>query len=465
MFVERLEKRDLHAVDYRSQVDPIVIKSDFFHAIVAWNTSEAFDKTIRLLDFYDDPLVRDKHHNDTLVLEGFLFLKKEQYQDPDRAHAINFIADTALAYTKVLGNGDYFWRDRPDEAILERVFDNVLATVVERPLEQATGSETRIEQWENHNGRLRLRCGAGYLDDILITAEASKQKAPFEALRYSANRQNYFGKLLPGRTNGDQRTFVEFSPTPDLTEDARGRGYFGKDAVYFFEFDPQTRREMMTQRWLVAPRSAYIQLLRTLGRSMPDGADDVAIMQQSDFFSSEQSATIHQFIEEYHRRLYLWKEHIEAHVHDEIRPFLERALSPILGIAAAKLIHGQDFSHEMNMIVATLQFAQAKMNTMIADISGLNLPGYTISARDEAEFLQLNPADRIRFAKERNLPLVGCGININQNPYGIPTSMGDAQFAIEGWNIGKCTHCQTSTFVRCGWCKKCSVEVYGHSEE
>ena len=310
----------------------------------------------------------------------------------------------------VLGDTDeeLFWFREPRADRFEEIVANLVSVAVEHPLAEATKRESRIEEWVIVDGKPMLRCYTTTMDEILHSAKISSQTLDFELDRFEANERNY-NLLRDGRMQGKRQTFIEFSPSPEITDEAFERGYEGRDTIFFFEIDDKGR-ETITQRWLMSPRSEYVGLLETLGQEYDENATDVDIMNKSGFFTDEQVASIEAFIDGRVGKILAHQNEFDSYIKGELTPFLVHTLREPLHSAAEKLIRGEDISFEMKIMENELKYAQAKMTTYIFEQTGERIDGHILE-KSEIANLDANWGARQRYVEVNDLPLLACDMS------------------------------------------------------
>ena len=386
-------------------------RQQFLGLLATVYEQKLFASNISLLDF--SRWFESRYPAETVV-DGFFFLKKEQLKDPNK-NTINFIADTAqAAISPVLFDAEQLtpdFKSQRFESGLQAVVNNCLALVVEHPLAEATKIETFVETWDEEKGQLFRDHKS--LDQILDLALLSSQTLGFEQERFLANYHNYHDKLKQGRRAGQHETFVEFSPSPKVTKEALGRGYLGNSCIFFFEYDPETDAEQVTQYWLNASWDEFGELLRDeLQIETKEKIDDVAIIQHSDFMSEHNIQAIRQFIRRHHGELSAAKPELFKYVSGELRQFLESELRLFLISGARKLLRGADITHEEKMILSTLAYAQDKLKHKISLVTNLNTNSRHFQfTSQQIQRMDSDPVFRVQMVKEQNMPLSGCGVS------------------------------------------------------
>lgn len=359
-------------------------------------------------------------------------------------HAVNFIAGLGEASLSQGSREDLkrpnFYSDEAERGFQEMV-SNMLSLVAELPLAEVAKPKKLILSWQ---GDWRLRSDFGYLDEILDSALASSQMLAFERPRYQANKENYY-RLRQSRKEHDQRTFVEFSPSPNLTPEARQRGYFGNSCIFFYEFDPEKQTETIYQRWLKASWSDFYDLL---GLVTEHTYSDAQIMRASNFFEPEDIQMIEAFIDNHHGRIGEKVDEIYHYVDTSLRAFLIEQLTETLQRGVIKLIEGQEIAEECEEIKATLAYAQLKLKNKIAKMTNLETSGPYLTDEEERLYDQ-NMDDRIKFVEKEHIPLYGCGINTETSSRSGSSSdvygRADSFSAVEdqyGSLWFECPHCQ-----------------------
>ena len=348
-----------------------------------------------------------------VVLSGFFYKTKEQQKD-SFGNAGNYIAQAAEASVQVT---NFFGREAltidahfetgESQQGLKEVFDNMLAMVVEHPIAQVEKRESRTQQWLQTYRGIQLQSVHGYLDDILREALVSSQTLDFELSRFKANFLNY-QKLKQGRTTGSTQTFVEFSPSPVMTPEAKARGYQGQSCIFFYRVDSETGVETVEQRWIPAQWSDFQRLLEQLELRSEGQMTDVAIMQQSDFFSEAAVGKIYQFIKDQNGSIEPRKEQLATFIVETLRPLLVKEIQLVLVAGAAKIIAGQDVSQEKNHIMTTLAYLQLRLQNEIDRVYGTQLAPVTLT-QTQIYLLDISGLHRGAFVTTNEIPLAGCG--------------------------------------------------------
>lgn len=395
------------------------------------------------------------------MLKEFLFLQKEQQQAP--GNAINFIAQMAEGCVdpQLFAEGTIQVDHTTDRAMkfAREALENIASLVVEHPIAESVREDHREYTWVD--GELLL--SATPFRQILQEAIASSQKADFELPRYEANIENY-EKLVQGRTAGDNRLFVEFSPSPRLTSQAHDRGYRGNSYIGVFQMVGGV--EQFTQYWFRASWDEIGDLIRNLGKPLQDEATDIDILRASDFISEKDLEGIQVFIEKKRGAVAQNRQQILQYIEDELRPSLDRQLRELLKDAAEKLLRNESVERESTLIINTLRYAQNKMNQFIATVGEVPIRFVQLS-KEQEQLYDANPLIRSLFVEKENLPLVGCGSSVSNDksdPFGINDSRESDEFGPlefecpnphckkivrrpKGKLLEKCPHCGAS--VRC----------------
>jgi hypothetical protein len=349
---------------------------------------------------------------------GFLHHKKEAYADK-KVNMINYVATTAEGKLK----------EEPQKGLLESL-DNFSSVVVEQPLAEVSKRDVREYEWQTKvlpDGReqMSLVSQFGDMDTILEEALRSSQVADFEHDRYKANLNNY-KKIQSARERGDHTPFVEFSPSPDLTPQAKARGYFGMDAIFFYRYDKETGKEVIEQRWLKAPKEAYWKLVGDLSQENYAYLSDAGIMNKSQFLTESQEEVINQFIDDNNGKFKDQAE-LEIYRYEQLEPKIKKMAEPILEIAAQKMILGMPIDDELKQLEATGAYLQHLLREKVKNLLGVDKTRTNLT--DELKTrLENDSAYLAQFVAQNRakMPLAGCGGSNDAESNGMSTGMMDA---------------------------------------
>lgn len=359
-------------------------------------------------------------NNPRLLLKGYLYHQKESYHEK-QMNMVNYVA------TVVEGMGIDKNDSGKGNAMCEAL-DNFSSIVVEKPIAEVTKREERRYGWEKITNKgkkeMKLKSQFGYFDEILEESLHSSQPADFEYERYQANLENY-KKLRNARERGDYRTFVEFSPSPVLTNEARKRGYFGMDTIFFYRFDGKSGEEVIEQRWLKTSKKNFTNLISELSHEQYMYLSDGALMRKSRIVNQDEEERVNGFIDsnngEFINRPEL-KEYQEKELRDKIRNMVQ----PILEIAAQKMLVGIPFERELDQLEAAGAYLQYLLREKIKDLSGIDKTRITISP----EIRNKLETDRVFLAQfveenKKKMPLGGCGGSNEKESNGMSRGMTD----------------------------------------
>ncbi len=400
--------------------------SVFRQAITRMNAEQSFAADLNLSRFVDAFSGTDVPP--MVLLDGFLHLKEEQLGGR-MGNAVNFFTTVSrkLIDEKVfLQTNDVVLRSSSSEYVRQGVgesLDNILATVAEYPLAEVAKKEQRILAWTDQYDDLESENGFS-VARIMQNALQTSQKRDFEYDRYLANDDN-FNRLRAARKRGDTRTFVEFSPSPEITPDAVSRGYLGNSCVFFYEYDPQTRKETVTQRWLRADMDAFEEMIRDgLGFDIAESADDATIMYASNFIDEPQMRLVESFIDTNNGKITDNYYSLYEYKDTDLRKFLTKKLYASLIAGAQKLLDGESIEDDMTQLIDVLTYGQFRLRNKIASISGLRTSSRLALGEESVQVLSEIQIQRLDTNQEafalfmdqnrERMQLVGCGVNEDQ---------------------------------------------------
>lgn len=379
-----------------------------------------------------------------MLIVGHLHHQKESHKDGG-VNMVNYIATAAEG--KLKGKLDPGNSSKMERSALEESLKSFSSVVAEQPIAEVSRREMREYEWKTvvlPDGReqMRLVSSFGDMDSILEEALRSSQSAEFERERYQANLKNYRA-LQQARENRDYRPFVEFSPSPELTPEAKARGYFGMDALFIYKFDKDSNKEVIEQRWLKAQKKDYRKLLGELEGQEYLYLSDAGIMNRSRFIDQTQEKRIHQFIDKNNGKFVAQPE-LEIFRRDELQPRIRKMVEPIIQIAAEKMISGIPFDKELEELEAAGAYLQHLLREKIKELLGVDKTRITISQEDKD--LIENDSVYLAMFVERNkdkMPLGGCGGSNDKNSNGMTTSMAEILSGEDGKGRLEftCPHC------------------------
>lgn len=386
------------------------------------------------------------HYPTDLIIKGFLHLKNEQFRDT-QGNPVNYFTTVAETMLRTMHqrqlhlNTEQFVQS---EGFVEAI-NNLVSMVAEHPLADVTKRETRVETWVFGKKGLRLRGQFGYLDEILEEALVSSQTLPFEKPRFHANLENYH-KLVAGRKRGDDRVFVEFSPSPTITPLAQNRGYLGNSCIFFFNHDPSTHTETVEQRWIKTDWLTFARIVGELGLHVPQNYTDVDLMKMSGFLNSDKANQLHELIDLTNGKFVAHQDELNGYVWGELREFIAGDLSELLIRGSWKLIHGQGIEEESKELMDALRFAQFTLRHKIQEITGISAVAISVTAQ-ELKRLTVDWVFRVQFVEKNDLPLSGCGFGSSSLLDEVGSSVGAAVFGRDkhGHREFHCEKCNTSS--------------------
>jgi len=347
------------------------------------------------------------------------FVNEVRRRFAGNGNVINYVAtflDAMLLY------GDQV----PHDVVLE-IMDNVRTAITEHPISETVG----VYQYNLIWARGSLISRFGSMDEILRASidNTSGQIPDFEIRRNEANLK-FYEKLKAVRDRSDgknpQQVFVEFSPSPELTEEARARGYKGNDTVLIYTSNGN--HESVSQYWF--PRSSeseYRELLIRLNDINPihdislllkkERITDVDVMLCSGGFNGDQITEVMRFINDHQEGVTSrYRKEIESYI-----PYIEREIKlqilPLLRTTAESLVDGVDdelITRNLLQIRELVDSLQLQLRLFILEGVGIN----TFSD-EEYMFIRfyqntigLNPTEFVRRGGYR---ASGCGFGSNGN--------------------------------------------------
>lgn len=356
----------------------------------------------------------------SLSLEGFFFLKREQWGS-EYGNVINLVAQVGEQMIDAQNHSrDIAVRNVNHPQVcraLEASLQDARALVDEYPLGEILKTAKRTFAWKQDvDGKWDIQLGTRSMRQIHEYAVLTSQKYDFEYDRYKANQANH-ESFLVGRLN-DQTTqaFLEVSPSPMITPQAIKRGYLGNDTIFISRPNLETNEEVVEQYWFKASWSEIASQLTSMDIPLPQNASDVDILRTGRFITQEQLNKILVFLEKKRGAIVQQKTQIENYVNTELQSFLEGQLTPFLYAAATKLINGEDVSQELEIIVTTLAYSQNQLKAKITELIGYRT-NYVKLAIENWKNLDVDPYARARFVKENkdNFVLLGCGVNTSKD--------------------------------------------------
>lgn len=336
----------------------------------------------------------------------------------DQLRIQNFIDRASGAIQSITENNFLVKGDINDDPLIGEVIDDVVSAVTEIPRSEVLAQDARTWIWDKTGIQWKLLGRYSYLDDILSTSISSPQTLSFEMPRFQQNYRNYL-QLCTARTSGERRTFVEFSPSPVLTEEAKARGYTGKDTIFFHIFDEQTGAEIVVQEWLEAEWSDYNALFKRLGQ-FPNHVvlTDVSIMQQSNFFDEDNISAIYQFINNNRDAKFAVNQQdlfVIKQVHEvigETRKFIKREVMPVIIEAALNNVPGKN-DGLIYIIEKDLRYIQARVQVMLQQYTQTQLP-YAGELLAFVDKMDCDATARQWFVEQNRVAFTGCGMQYQE---------------------------------------------------
>ncbi|MBN1915999.1 hypothetical protein JW796_03340 [Candidatus Dojkabacteria bacterium] len=304
-------------------------------------------------------------------------------------------------------------------ALTESLTD-IYTQIVEHPIAETTAIYEYSLPWDKSNLPWKLATGNRTLDEIYREAinNASGQIPEFEILRNTINLSNY-EKLRRARQMGDKRNFVEFSPSPPLTEEAKKRGYLGNDTIFLFINENGT--EKVIQKWLPATSTLdYEELLNELAiNTDSNNLSDLSIMASSGFFDDNKLRIITDFIEQRTKGLEEMKIRlIEAYAKTFVWERVREEFRTLITATAAKLNKGENISKELSFINETMAVLQFGFRKYIHDVMKLETGINYDQDGGFSDFQKMDRYAQARLMRQEGYVMSACGISEKFSTFG-----------------------------------------------
>lgn len=146
---------------------------------------------------------------------------------------------------------------------------DIETAIVEKVKADVVGMHTYEAQWDPSQG---MMFGGRRARDFYQNAIDNPQIPLFEKARNLANLRN-LASMEWLKANGEKGIFIEISPSPELTPEAKARGYDGRDSIFFYDLSAEDRIKV-TQHWFKSDDlQQYPQLISSLRDSATSPAE------------------------------------------------------------------------------------------------------------------------------------------------------------------------------------------------
>lgn len=218
---------------------------------------------------------------------------RNKYKDYP-GNCVNYLVNLALSYY-----------DQDQDFSIYEITKNLESAIVEKVEADITGQhEYSLQTAINPiDGKSKIKFAQGWAEDVFDHAidEKNSQLPLFEIQRNQANLKN-LREIEKGINESEGFRFVELSPSPKITEEAKQRGYDGRDSVFVYTKKENGEVEVKQHWFNAVDISEYTALLDKLGiKRNIDGLQesDLTVMDSSfKVTSQEQLTLLDEFIDE-----------------------------------------------------------------------------------------------------------------------------------------------------------------------
>ena len=360
------------------------------------------------------------------------------------ANSINYV----IPVLKSLNLGSEAERSAFFEIAVSGALVDIYTQIIEHPLSETTARYEYDLTWNRDGEKWKLIMGGRTLDETYEEAMSTRsgQIPEFEIERNKVNYSNY-DALRNGRKAGETRTFVEFSPSPVLTEEARNRGYFGNDTIFFFVNENGV--EKVVQRWLPASSiEEYTALLKEVGGDYDESGDNpISVMSSSGFLDNQQVEKVLQFVDQKTRRLEEVKvKIIEEHANSFIWRNVSSEFRVMIAEAARKLARGENISDNLSQLSETMAVYQFGFRKFIHDVMVAEVGVNYSDTGGFSEFQKLDRCVQIKTMSDSGYTMTACGVSEQFGSFGKSSSItnpsSDLQPSIDRPDPVKCDICK-----------------------
>lgn len=291
------------------------------------------------------------------------------------------------------------------------VEENLFTAVVEHPMSESVTEYKYELDWQEDEGEMKLVTDFGTLDDIYKEGveNESGQIPEFERQRNIKNKQLY-EKLKKYRSEGNYSPVVEFSPSPEMTEEAKERGYKGNDAVFIYEYEDG--KEKVTQHWIdKQSMNEYQELIKTLDqysglpRRFKNYLNDLDVMDASDIVNQEQYDVLMDFIDERKPDIDTYKDKVIEYAQNIIRPKIKAEVYPLVQELAKEIVNGG--GHEL--------YVKEKLKEISDNMARFQLELYILTSnRGDVtldDYIDMTTQDQVDYMTQIAFEMTGCGIS------------------------------------------------------
>ncbi|KXK27262.1 MAG: hypothetical protein TR69_WS6001000136 [candidate division WS6 bacterium OLB20] len=341
------------------------------------------------------------------------------------------IAANAVNYVATLLEGYLISTPEAIAAARAEAHSNLFRAVREHHTASATGKDSYCLHWTDTPLGPALKSQFGLLDDLFAETDSSAQLEGFE-FEQPRNTQNrlFYERLKRARAAGYNGPMAEFSPRPEMTQQAYARGYEGNDTILIYRSENGT--EHVEQLWFkgAASYEAYRPLLQQLAsdpvrsavceyssepdplQNMPGILDDIAIMSTSGRVSEDFIDSLRQFASTQRlktlppEKVSLLQDFmlldVQSQVYDSILPIAESE--------AARLSSSREGWIEIETleeIAAAIMRQQFRIEQYIKALQGetCTLDSFDSLSRDDQDTMM----------RQANFVLKGCGFSYAAN--------------------------------------------------
>lgn len=303
--------------------------------------------------------------------------------------------------------------------------NDIYTQIVEHPLSETVGRYEYTLPWDKTTYPWRLKVGYRTLDEMYKEGfeNRSGQIPDFEIPRNRINFNNY-EELRLGRQRGETRTYLEFSPSPDLNDHSKKRGYFGNDTIFLYIHENGT--EKIIQTWLPATSfDDYGNLLKDLGIKVDQNdLNSLSIMTASNFVEPDKLGKVIDFMEARIKRLEEVRVGIiEEHAKTFVWANVKKEFVELLKSAADELNKGKDISGYLSQISETMAVLQFGFRKFIHDVMK-NQTGLAYGQSGNfSEFSQLDKCSQLELMLKEGYTMTACGVSEQFGSLGKANSM------------------------------------------
>lgn len=225
--------------------------------------------------------------------ESFAEYIRSRYKD-NSGNCINYLINLSLSY----------YSPDQDFSVYE-ITQNLESAIIEKIEADITGQHdySLKTDFDPIDRKHKVKFGQGWAEDIYEHAidENNSQLPLFEINRNQANLKN-LNTIQENINNEKDFKFVEFSPSPNITDEAKQRGYDGRDSIFVYTKNIDGDIDVKQYWYSAIDINEYSKLLNELGliRKQPiEKETDLSVMQSSFIVkSNDQLNLLENFIED-----------------------------------------------------------------------------------------------------------------------------------------------------------------------